>query len=38
MQHVKLMQQFTSQYEGYVWPLPSGLIFAGAPPFLTGLA
>lgn len=24
---------FTSQYDGYVWPLPSGLIFAGAPPF-----
>ena len=26
-------QHFTSQFEGYVWPLPSGLIFAGAPPF-----
>ena len=26
------IQRFTSQYDGKVWPLPSGLIFAGAPP------
>jgi len=31
-------QNFTSQYDGYVWPLPSGLIFAGAPPASPGLA
>ncbi|MEZ0259577.1 MAG: hypothetical protein ACAH80_01120 [Alphaproteobacteria bacterium] len=31
-------QHFTSQYDDYVWPLPSGLIFAGAPPVSVSLA
>jgi hypothetical protein len=30
-------QHFTSQYEDKVWPLPSGLIYAGAPPLICGL-
>jgi hypothetical protein len=30
-----IKQLFMSQYDNKVWPLPSGLIYAGAPPFST---
>lgn len=31
-------QHFTSQFDDYAWPLPSGLIYAGAPPLFANLA
>lgn len=33
-----IRQNFTDQYAGKVWPLPSGLIYAGAPPMTAGIA
>lgn len=38
MADIIFTQNFTNQYAGRVWPLPSGLIYAGAPPLSSGPA